>query len=230
MRLGRGIWQSLFLCLKITSSEYSHNGSGNMIKDLNSGITNIAYNFLNLPTQIMKSSMNISYIYTSTGEKLQNILPTKYSNNIFINNYNINTMKHTQIGWAIILICVLAFSFVMIVEDRIEFIIGFSSVFSLILLLFHKLSIEVDEKHIRYSYGLGIIHGKIELADIKSCKSVKYFPMGWGIRFKPGVILYNVSGRRAIELEIKWKSRKVMLGTDMPDEFAAYINSKIAKQ
>jgi RHS repeat-associated protein len=61
-----------------TASEYLYDSNGNMVKDLNKGITNIDYNFLNLPQEINKSDgKNIKYIYSATGEKIHNILPSK---------------------------------------------------------------------------------------------------------------------------------------------------------
>jgi hypothetical protein len=54
-----------------------------------------------------------------------------------------------------------------------------------------------------------------------------YIPLGWGIRLKPGVILFNVSGTKAIELSIKGKKLKIWIGTDEPEELSDFINSKI---
>ncbi|MCT4603362.1 MAG: DUF6443 domain-containing protein, partial [Marinifilum sp.] len=60
-----------------TGAEYNYDGNGNMTSDANSGITSIAYNNLNLPETIVKNGKTIRYIYTASGEKLQNILPGK---------------------------------------------------------------------------------------------------------------------------------------------------------
>ncbi len=58
----------------ILSTEYTY---GNMLTDLNTGISNIDYNLLNLPTTIVKGGNTVQYIYSAMGEKLQTILPGK---------------------------------------------------------------------------------------------------------------------------------------------------------
>ena len=53
--------------------EYSYDGNGNMVKDLNKGISRIEYNFLNLPQQISFSGANNpvnEYVYSAGGKKL----------------------------------------------------------------------------------------------------------------------------------------------------------------
>ena len=54
--------------------EYTYDANGNMTKDLNKGITSIAYNMLNLPTKVTfgeNSGTNISYLYDSEGKMLK---------------------------------------------------------------------------------------------------------------------------------------------------------------
>ena len=57
-----------------TTEEYSYDGNGNMTRDDNKKILNIAYNHLNLPTQIVfqrgADIPSISYLYTATGKKI----------------------------------------------------------------------------------------------------------------------------------------------------------------
>jgi len=44
--------------------EYAYDQNGNMIQDLNKGIGNIEYNYLNLPQKVMKSPTNyLTYVY-----------------------------------------------------------------------------------------------------------------------------------------------------------------------
>ena len=76
--------------------------------------------------------------------------------------------------------------------------------------------------------GIGLIRGTYELKELSACRPMDYTPLGWGIRFRPGVTLYNVSGNRAIELEFKNRDRKIWLGTNTPEEIAAFINEKMA--
>ena len=59
----------------ISTTSYAYDANGNMVKDLNKGITGIAYNHLNLPTGISINGSGgngaISYIYDATGTKLR---------------------------------------------------------------------------------------------------------------------------------------------------------------
>ena len=51
--------------------DYSYDVNGNMIMDLNKGLTpgSIQYNHLNLPTEITKGNQKIKYIYDANGQK-----------------------------------------------------------------------------------------------------------------------------------------------------------------
>jgi YD repeat-containing protein len=50
---------------------YEYDGNGNLTKDGNKGITNIAYNYLNLPQTITTGKGTITYTYDAAGNKLQ---------------------------------------------------------------------------------------------------------------------------------------------------------------
>src|SRR5690606_9830937 len=53
------------------SNDYTYDGNGNMLSDLNKNITSITYNFLNLPELITFGNGNtITYIYNSMGVKV----------------------------------------------------------------------------------------------------------------------------------------------------------------
>jgi RHS repeat-associated protein len=54
-----------------TGDEYLYDLNGNMIKDNNKGITNITYNYLNLPSEIDFNGDKITYLYDATGKKIK---------------------------------------------------------------------------------------------------------------------------------------------------------------
>ncbi len=58
------------------ATEYYYDRNGNLTRDDNKGITNIAYNHLNLPKQVNFSVSNdyIKYIYDANGAKLRKVL------------------------------------------------------------------------------------------------------------------------------------------------------------
>lgn len=99
----------------------------------------------------------------------------------------------------------------------------------LILICFFKMTIKVDDDFVHVILGVGLIRWKYAISNIESCKSISYFALGWGIRFVADATLFNVSGNKAIELQIKGKNRKVWLGTDRPEELAEYINQQREK-
>ncbi len=49
------------------ATEYTYDANGNMIQDLNKGITNITYNHLNLPEQITINENTVEFIYDANG-------------------------------------------------------------------------------------------------------------------------------------------------------------------
>jgi RHS repeat-associated protein len=70
------------------ASEYTYNGNGNMLKDLNKGITGISYNMLNLPQTITKSNGNsVAYVYDASGRKLRKISVDVASGNTITTEY-----------------------------------------------------------------------------------------------------------------------------------------------
>jgi len=64
-----------------TANDYAYDTFGNLTKDLNKGITNIIYNHLNLPSEIVfNGGGKINYIYNAEGIKLQKRVTTPNSN------------------------------------------------------------------------------------------------------------------------------------------------------
>lgn len=64
------------------TTDYGYDSNGNMKSDTNKNISNIVYNYLNLPTQVTIGGLNINYVYDATGTKLQktvNSLTTDYA-------------------------------------------------------------------------------------------------------------------------------------------------------
>jgi hypothetical protein len=98
------------------------------------------------------------------------------------------------------------------------------------LLIFYKLTIEIDDTHIGFILGTGLVKKKYALRDIETCRPVKNSAFyGIGIRLIPEGWLYNVSGRFAIELTFKNKKSKIRIGTDKPEEVAEAINKVLNK-
>ncbi|ALS98677.1 hypothetical protein [Lacimicrobium alkaliphilum] len=82
--------------------------------------------------------------------------------------------------------------------------------------LFSSLTIEVDDKQLRWFFGPGFWKKSLPLEQLHSAGPVtnKWW-YGLGIRLTPSGWLYNVSGLTAVELHLK-DGRKIRLGTDQP--------------
>lgn len=58
-----------------TYNDYTYDANGNMTKDENKKITNVVYNHLNLPTEILFADGNkINYLYNAAGTKVQKLV------------------------------------------------------------------------------------------------------------------------------------------------------------
>ncbi|XLS29987.1 fibronectin type III domain-containing protein [Flavobacteriaceae bacterium M23B6Z8] len=88
-----------------TTTEYTYDANGNMIKDDNKGITNITYNHLNLPTQVTMADGTISYIYDAAGMKLKKIVnntaessvtSTEYAGNYIYEDGNLQFFNNAE--------------------------------------------------------------------------------------------------------------------------------------
>jgi len=141
--------------------------------------------------------------------------------------------KYTQFGRfsVITILPFLAFVTVMFIisvkDDQVAAIIlGIVGIIFLIcLLIFYRLTIDIDETCVTIKFGTGLFRKKFPLAGIGGCRPVRNSPLyGIGIRMIPDGWLYNVTGRDAIELTFKNKKSVVRIGTDKPEEISRIIN------
>ena len=83
--------------------------------------------------------------------------------------------------------------------------------------LFHSLTIEIDERALRWRFGPGLIRKSVLLNEIVSTQAVRTkFIEGWGIHLSRFGWLYNVSGRDAVAITMK-NGKRFALGTDEPE-------------
>jgi hypothetical protein len=146
------------------------------------------------------------------------------------------TKKYTQFGTFSVLIMLpllLLFSVLLMkswLANTPDFYINIFLVltFLICLLIFYKLTIIVDNTHVSFKLGIGLVHKSYNINDIKLCKPVTNSVFsGIGIRMLPNGWMYNVTGLEAIELQFVNKNSVVRIGTDKPDEISALIQSRI---
>lgn len=93
-----------------------------------------------------------------------------------------------------------------------------------VLALFYKMEVVIDNEFIRLKFGIGLIRKTVPIKSILSVKPVKNSPLiGWGIRFHPKFTLYNASGLHGVELELKDTSRKIRIGTNEPEMMSEFL-------
>ncbi len=144
--------------------------------------------------------------------------------------------KYTQTGYfslfvlfPVLLFCV-AMLFIAGTDEPITVIIFTLIIITIIvcLLIFYKLTIIIDDTHVTFTMGIGLVRKSYPLSEIESCKPARNNVLsGVGIHMTSSGWLYNVSGKYAIELSFKNHNRKVRIGTDKPDEISKVINKQI---
>jgi len=144
--------------------------------------------------------------------------------------------KYTQTGIfsVVVLLPVMVFCIVMLfmtgIDEPITVVIFTLLIltFVICLLTFFKLTIIIDDTHLTFSMGIGLVRKSYPLSDIAGCKPVTNSVLsGVGIHLTNTGWLYNVSGRYAIELAFKSSGKKVRIGTDKPDEISNVVNKQI---
>ena len=58
------------------TANYTYDQNGNLKTDTGKNISNIAYNYLNLVSQVIVNNQTLNYVYTATGQKLKYSTPT----------------------------------------------------------------------------------------------------------------------------------------------------------
>src|SRR5512139_2563799 len=134
--------------------------------------------------------------------------------------------RHTQVGWVILGVAaaVVAFGWGGLPPEaaaaaRVPLLL----IAALLVVFFGTLTVEVAQDAIRLHFGVGLVRKRIALRDVQSWREVRnpwYY--GWGIHTAPGGMLWNVSGRDAVELALA-DGKRFRIGTDEPAALAAAI-------
>lgn len=113
-------------------------------------------------------------------------------------------------------------------QDILLRLLGLAFILGMVLLLFYRLTVSVDENYVRAIFGIGIVCKRIPLSDITEARPVtNSWWYGWGIRLIPGGWMWNIGGQKAVELTLK-NGRKFRLGTDEPEALEAAIRARIS--
>ena len=138
------------------------------------------------------------------------------------------TYKHRQIGYVIqVSMCIAAVFAAGISCCTARPLIpwALSVICVLTVFLFGSLTIEITDKKLKWSFGIGLVRKNIDMANVTSVEPVKNpWLYGWGIHLTPHGWLYNVSGWEAVQIRLK-NGKQFRLGTDEPEALAGAITS-----
>jgi hypothetical protein len=91
--------------------------------------------------------------------------------------------------------------------------------------LFSSLTIEVNERELRWHFGPGLWTYRLPRNEIETVQIVRnHWWNGFGIRMRPGFRLYNVSRLDAVELRLKSGDVR-RIGSDDPQGLTAALKS-----
>jgi hypothetical protein len=142
----------------------------------------------------------------------------------------IKRYEHTQVGYVIIVGIVAAMAAIGIILANTGsnwIAIAVLVVLAVVLVLFHSLTVVINEEELVVQFGLGTIHKRFRLSEIDSCEAVRIpWYYGWGIRLTPQGMVFRVSGFRAVHVRLT-TGKEYLIGTDVPQELEEAIRQAI---
>jgi len=143
-----------------------------------------------------------------------------------------------QFGW--IIVCVFTIIIVWMTfayfnhwgnhpVDKSGYIL-FMILFGALLSIFCGMTVKVTDEELKIILGVGLFTKKVKLSEVVSVRGLTY-PVyyGYGIRFIPGGILYNVSGKSAVEIRFRDRKKVLLIGSSDCDNLLAAIKQGIGK-
>jgi uncharacterized membrane protein YdbT with pleckstrin-like domain len=138
----------------------------------------------------------------------------------------IKRYEHTQAGYFITIAIVAAMVAIGIIMARagVNWIAAtVLVVLAVIVVLFHRLTVVINEDELVVQFGPGVIRKRFKLNEIQSCQAVRIpWYYGWGIRSTPDGMVFRVSGFHAVEIKLR-TGKKYLIGTDVPRELEEAI-------
>jgi hypothetical protein len=97
-------------------------------------------------------------------------------------------------------------------------------------LLFYGMTTRISVDKITVSFGVELIRKNIRLSRVKTAETTRnrwYY--GWGIRFIPNGMLYNISGFDGVELKFKDTDKVIRIGTKDPVKLKEQIEKRLRR-
>jgi hypothetical protein len=143
----------------------------------------------------------------------------------------IKRYEHTQVGYVIIVGIVAAMVGIGIIlakQGSNWIAIAVLVVLAVILVLFHSLTVIINEQELVVRFGPGAIRKRFKLDEIESCQAVRIpWYWGWGIRSTPQGMAFRVSGFDAVQVRLV-TGKEYLIGTDVPQELEQAIRQAMS--
>jgi len=96
--------------------------------------------------------------------------------------------------------------------------------------LFGALTVLIVDQALEIRFGVGLIRKRFALKDVEAVREVENpWAFGWGIRLTPHGWLYNISGTRAVEIQIR-SGKKYRIGTNEPEALMGALREALSSQ
>ena len=137
---------------------------------------------------------------------------------------------HTQIGYVAILLLIICLSILMVLplSNVPPLFLPIVIAAAVIMLgLFSTLTIEVTEEHLKFWFGIGLIHKRVRISDIESCTPSRTFLPNWGIHLTHRGWLYNISGFTVVKIKLK-NGKQFLLGTNEAEDLSIALSKLLS--
>jgi len=141
------------------------------------------------------------------------------------------TYRHTQFGWVTLgaSLLILPVLGAALWKSDVTTLVFVTAIVGVMAMVFGWLTVCIDDRRLLMKMGIGLIRRSIPLSDIRAFAPVtNRWYYGWGVRFTPYGMLYNVSGLRAVEILFD-SGRRVRIGTDEPEALVRALTDATRK-
>ena len=133
--------------------------------------------------------------------------------------------RHTQVGrfMFVLNVVLVAALLVQVARGGTRALLALAAVLVVLLVLFGTLTVEVDDRLLRFRFGPGGWGKAVRRADIASVAATRSSWLeGIGIRFTGRGMLYNVAPGPAVEVVLR-DGNRFRVGTDEPHRLVAAL-------
>lgn len=143
----------------------------------------------------------------------------------------IERYEHTQVGYVIIVgivVAMVGIGVILVNEGSNWIAIAVLAVLAVVLVLFHSLTVVMDEEELVVQFGPVPVRKRFKLNAIESVRAIRVpWYWGWGIRSTPQGMVFRVSGFDAVQVRLV-TGKEYLIGTDVPQELEQAIRQAIS--